>query len=81
MSLLNIKTVDSVQVLEDGSLSIKENAQTIDTVANKIISSVPNTFTLTPGTPITGLDSKIVAVANSVWTPEVVKKFKDKQAS
>lgn len=76
--LTKTQLVDSVTVDIAGTLSVR-TATTIleDGVA---LTSSYHRHTLPPGSDLTDQDAKVVAIANAVWTPEVIQAYQDRLA-
>lgn len=73
---------DSVEVLADGSLQVRE--ATVILRDGAVDPSYPrkyHRYVLAPGADLAGKDPRIVAVANSVWTPEVVAAWQAARAA
>jgi hypothetical protein len=74
MSLLSTTIVDKVEVLQDGTLQIRE--ATIVTNNNVEIARSFNRFVRHPGDTLAQSDpSPVPAIANAVWTSEVISAY------
>lgn len=75
MELIEQSVIDSINIMENGVIQIRR--------ADKILkdgTEVSKTFhryCLAPGEDLTGEDPKVIAVANAVWSPEVITAYKD----
>ncbi|MDW6020228.1 hypothetical protein SAZ10_00465 [Mesorhizobium sp. BAC0120] len=71
--------VDTIRVAELGVLEIRR----VDKVLRDgvTISQEYHRHVLAPGDPLDNEDSKVVAVAQIVWTPEVIQAWHDSLAS
>ena len=67
--------IDQIEIIRDGNLQIRW--------ANLIIENgveIAKTYhrnVLHPDDDLDGQDSRIIAVAEAVWTPEVIKEYKE----
>lgn len=77
-----INLIERIEILADGSLQIRE-ATTIarDGVTDSTIPARYFRYVLHPGDDVTGKHDRIVAIAGSVWTPDVVAAFLQKKAA
>jgi hypothetical protein len=76
--LQKTQVVDSVTVDINGVLSLREVTLIMeDGVA---ISSSYHRSTLAPGADLADQDARVVAIANAVWTPEVIQAYQDRLA-
>jgi len=75
MALNKTNVVDKIEVLENGTIQIR-TATRIDEDGT-VLSSSFHRHTLAPGADLTDQDPKVVAIANAVWTPEVVTAYND----
>lgn len=70
MSLLEKKVIDKIEILENGKIQVREA-----TIIEKDGVEIHRSFhrhIVYPGQDLTDQDSKVVAVANAVWTQEVI---------
>lgn len=73
MANITIDPTNLIQVLSDGSLQIREivgQEQVINGVT--LTNAVYHRYVLHPGDSLDGKDPKIVAIANSIWTADVI---------
>ncbi|MEA3137933.1 MAG: hypothetical protein QOK23_102, partial [Gammaproteobacteria bacterium] len=69
--------VDSISITANGSLEIREATYLLrDSAVDASFPAKYHRYVLHPGDEIEGKDSRIVDVANAVWTAEVVAAFK-----
>lgn len=67
---------DRIEVTADGSLQIREATVIMrDGALDENYPAKYHRYVLRPGDDLTGKDGRIVAVANSVWTPEVIEAY------
>mgnify|MGYP001272982609 CR=1 FL=1 len=66
-------TIDKIEVLPNGVLQIRQkNAILKDEVE---IASSFHRWTLVPGDALDGQDDRVVAVANAIWTPDIIDAY------
>jgi len=73
MALTETTKVDQIEVLENGILQIRTA-----TIIKKDGQELTRTFfrtTKTPGEDVSNEDSKVQAIANAIWTPEVIAEY------
>ena len=75
MALTKETVVDKIEVLEMGQVQVR-TATRIDEDGT-VLSSSFHRHVLTPGQDLTDQDPKVVAIANAVWTDEVVTAYND----
>lgn len=78
MSLIEKKIIDQIEILNNNVLQIRE-ALIIEKEGQEIAKTYHRRV-LSPGDDLTGENSKIVSIANLLWTEEVIKKYKEKLA-
>ena len=64
--------IDSINVLANGVLEIRQATQLIDSATNEKVGESFTRWTLNPGDSITSQDPKVQAIANATWTTEVI---------
>jgi len=73
MSLREKTIVDKIEILENGTVQVREA-----NIIEKDNIEIARTFhrhVLMPGSDLTGQDPKVVAIANAIWTQEVVDTY------
>ena len=79
MALTETTKVDQIEVLENGILQIR-----IATIIMKDGQELTRTFFRTsksPGENVSDQDSKVQAIANAIWTEEVIAEYEQYVAS
>ena len=74
MALAETNLVDKIEVIQNGSLQVR-TANVIKRDDEEISRSF-HRHILVPGSSLSGEDARVVAVANAVWTDEVVSAYK-----
>ena len=77
MSLNKITTIDKIEIVENGILQIREKVDIVEDDTNQIVASNYHRFCLSPGDNLDNQNSKVVAIANAVWTPEVIAAYQE----
>ena len=73
MSLLEKKIIDKIEILENSKIQVREA-----TIIEKDGQEIARTFhrhVLSPGDNLDSEDSRVAAIANVLWTEEVVSEF------
>lgn len=79
MALIEKNIIDKIEVLDSGVLQIRQA-----NIIEKDGVQVAKTFirwTLFPGQDLTGQDIRVVNIANTVWTPDVIAAYQAKISS
>ena len=74
MALAETNLVDKIEVIQNGTLQVR-TANVIKRDDEEISRSF-HRHILGPGSSLSGEDARVVAVANAVWTDEVVSAYK-----
>jgi hypothetical protein len=77
MALTKETVVDKVEVLENGNIQVRTATRIVED--GEIISSSYHRNVLNPADDLTGQNPKVVAIANAIWTPEVVAAYQAQQ--
>jgi len=75
MALTKENVVDKIETLENGTIQVRTATRVLEDGA--VLSSSFHRHCLTPGQDLTDQDPKVVAIANAVWTDEVVTAYND----
>ena len=73
MALTKENVVDKIETLENGTIQVRTATRVLEDGA--VLSSSFHRHVLTPGQDLTDQDPKVVAIANAVWTDEVVTAY------
>lgn len=73
MALNKTEVTDKIETLENGTIQVR-TATRIDEDGT-VLSSAFHRHVLAPGDDLTDQDPKVVAIANAVWTDEVVAAY------
>jgi hypothetical protein len=77
--LEKISFVDSITVDLSGILSVRRVAAVMEDGTE--LSRSYHRHTLAPGDDLAGQDDAVVAIANAVWTPELIQAYQDRTAA
>ena len=77
MSLIETKKVDKIEVIENNSIQVR--TATIIEKDNVEIAKTYHRHIVTPTDSIENEDSRVKAIANAIWTEEVIAKYKQEQ--
>jgi hypothetical protein len=75
MALEKQTVVDKIEVLENGTLQVRSATRVLED--GEVLSSSFHRHVLHPDADTTNEDAKVVAIAETVWTPEVVTAYND----
>jgi len=75
MALTKENVVDKIETLENGTIQVRTAIRVLEDGA--VLSSAFHRHCLTPGQDLTDQDPKVSAIANAVWTDEVVTAYND----
>lgn len=71
------QVIDSIRVDADGAIEVRRADRVLKDGVE--ISKAYHRHTLAPGSSLDNEDEKVAAVANTVWTPEVIAAWQAKQ--
>ena len=73
MALTKEIAIDKIEVLENGAIQVREITRVIED--GKELSASYHRWVLNPSDSTTGQDPKVIAIANAVWTQEVITAY------
>jgi hypothetical protein len=79
MSLTETKTVDKIEVLEDGTVQVREANRVLRD--GEVIAQNFHRFVVAPGEATQDMDAKVIAICAAVHTPEVIAAYQAEQAA
>jgi hypothetical protein len=77
MALTKEVVIDKVEVVENGIVQVRQVTRIMED-GNQLSSSY-HRWTLAPGQDVSDQESKVQAVCNAVWTPEVIAAYEAQQ--
>ena len=75
MSLEKQVSIDKIEIVEISIIQVREVTKILED--GIVLSSSYNRWTLSPGADLTGQEANVIAVANAIWTPEVIEAFQN----
>ena len=73
MALTKENVVDKIETLENGTIQVRTATRVLED--GEVLSSAFHRHVLHPGQDLTDQDPKVSAIANAVWTDEVVTAY------
>ena len=74
MALEKKVVIDKIEILELGQIQVRQATRIIEDGVEISISY--HRSVLNPGDDLTDQDPKVVAIANAIWTPDVIDAYK-----
>ena len=74
MALTKTVVVDSIDVLENGTLQVRTRTNVLEDGVK--LSHSFHRHVLAPGDSTSGQDARVIAVANTVWTDAVIAAYR-----
>jgi len=74
MALSKEIVIDQIEVLESNHIQVRQATKIMED--GKELSKSYHRHVLSPGNSLEGQDPKVVAIAEAVWTPEVIAAYK-----
>ena len=75
MTITKQKSIDQITVTENGIILYREATRIIED--GTVLTQTYHRSSLTPGQDLTGVPDNVVAIANVVWTPEVIAAYQE----
>ena len=75
MALIETKKIDKIEIVETNSIQIR--TATIIEKDDVEIAKIYHRHVICPGDDITNEDAKVQAIANAIWTKEVIEDYKN----
>ena len=75
MSITKQTSIDQITVTENGIILYREATRIIED--GTVLTQTYHRSSLTPGQDLTGVPENVVAIANVVWTPEVIAAYQE----
>ena len=79
MSLTKQVVIDQITVTENGTVLYREATRIMEDGVQ--LSQTFHRTSLTPAQDLTGVPANVVAICNTVWTPEVIAAYQTQQAA
>ena len=75
MALIEKQSIDKIEIVENNSIQIR--TATIIEKDGIEIAKTYHRHVISPGDDITNQDAKVQAIANAIWTEEVINNYKE----
>lgn len=79
MALTKDTVIDKVEILEDGTIQVREATRVMD--SGDLIGERYHRYVLTPGQAVADQPNRIQRICTAVWTPAVVSAYQAAQAA
>lgn len=73
MALTKQAIIDKIEITENGIVQVRERTDVLED--GNVLSSSFHRWTLSPGQDLSGQESKVVAIANAIWTQDVINAY------
>lgn len=77
MAITKETVVDQITITENGIVLYREATRIVED--GKELTKTYHRSSLTPGQDLTGVPANVVAICNTVWTPEVIAAYQAAQ--
>jgi len=77
MALEEIKVIDQITVVENGTLQVREATRIMKD--GEQIAQTYHRWSFTPGSDVSSMPANVQAIATAAWTPDVVSAYRAKQ--
>jgi hypothetical protein len=77
MALTETKVIDKIEVVENGSVQIREVTRIMKDGAE--IAHTYHRWVFAPGADVSEMPANVVAICNAAWTPEVIAAYEAQQ--
>jgi len=78
MALEEIKVIDKIEVVENGTLQVREATRILKD--GEQIAQTYHRWSFAPGSDISSMPANVQAIASAAWTSEVVAAYQAQQA-
>jgi hypothetical protein len=79
MALTKEQVIDKVEVVENGTLQVREVTRILED--GKQLSSSYHRWSFAPGSDVSGQPANVQAIAAAAWTPEVIAAYEAQVAA
>lgn len=73
MALTEVKLIDKIEVVENGTLQVREATRILKD--GEQIAQTYHRWAFAPGSDVSEMPANVQAVAQAVWTPEVIAAY------
>lgn len=78
MALSEIKLIDKIEVVENGTIQVREATRIMKD--GEQIAQTYHRWSFAPASDVSAMPANVQAVAQAVWTPEVISAYQQAQA-
>jgi hypothetical protein len=78
MALSEVKVIDKIEVVENGTLQVREATKIMKDGAE--IAKTYHRWSFVPGSDVSDQPANVQAIAVAAWTPEVISAYEAAQA-
>jgi hypothetical protein len=78
MALSEVKVIDKIEVVENGTLQVREATKIMKD--GEEIAKTYHRWSFAPGQDLSGQPAHVQAIAAAAWTPEVISAYEAAQA-
>ena len=78
MALEEIKVIDKIEVVENGTLQVREATRILKD--GEQIAQTYHRWSFAPGSDVSEMPANVQAIASAAWTSEVIAAFQAQQA-
>jgi hypothetical protein len=79
MALTETKVIDKIEVIENGTVQVREVTRIIKDGSE--IAHTYHRWAFAPGSDVSEMPANVVAICNAAWTPEVIAAYAAQQAA
>jgi hypothetical protein len=74
MALTETKVIDKIEVVENGTLQVREATRIIKD--GEQIAQTFHRWSFAPGSDVSEMPANVQAIATATWTPEIISAYK-----
>jgi hypothetical protein len=78
MALSEVKVIDKIEVIENGTLQVREATRIMKD--GEEIAKTYHRWLFTPGQDVSSMPTNVQAIAAAAWTPEVISAYEEQLA-
>lgn len=78
MALTEVKLIDKIEVVENGTLQVREATRILKD--GEQIAQTYHRWSFAPASDVSAMPANVQAVAQAVWTPEIISAYQQAQA-
>jgi len=78
MALSEVKVIDKIEVVENGTLQVREATRILKD--GEEIAKTYHRWSFVPDSDVSEMPTNVQAIATAAWTPEVIAAYKAQQA-